>query len=71
MRDFIHIDDIVPGSIKISKKIKNGDAINLSTGIHTNFINLAKIALNFLGKKNINEDIKKLSESIVNDSSNQ
>ena len=53
MRDFIHIDDIVPGSIKISKKIKNGDAINLSTGIHTNFINLAKIALNFLGKKNI------------------
>jgi nucleoside-diphosphate-sugar epimerase len=53
MRDFIHIDDIIPGSIKISKKIKDGNAINLSTGSYTNFITLAKIALNLLGKKNI------------------
>jgi GDP-L-fucose synthase len=53
MRDFIHIDDIIPGSIKISKKIKDGRSINLSTGVYTNFIDLAKLTLNILGKKNV------------------
>lgn len=53
MRDFIHINDIVFGSLKIAKKIKNGTAINLSTGKYTNFITLAKIALKVLKKKNV------------------
>ena len=37
-RDFIHVSDCVEGSIKISKKIKNGTAINLSTGKFTDFV---------------------------------
>lgn len=53
MRDFVHISDIVRGSLIISKKIRNGKAINLSSGKYTNFINLAKLVLKTLGKKNI------------------
>ena len=53
MRDFIHIEDVIKGSLKISKKIKNGNAINLSTGVYTNFITLAKLSLNILGKKSV------------------
>ncbi len=53
MRDFIHIKDVVRGSILISKKIKNGKAVNLSSGKYLNFINLSKKIFNILGKKNI------------------
>lgn len=53
MRDFVHISDVVRNSFLLSKKIKNGNAINLSTSKFTSFIQLATIALNFLGKKNI------------------
>jgi len=49
MRDFIHIDDCVRGVITTMDKIDNGDAINLSTGIYTSFIEFAKIAANMLG----------------------
>jgi len=52
-RDFIHISDCIEGSIKISKKIKNGNAINLSSGKYTDFITLAKMILNSLGKKKV------------------
>ena len=52
-RDFIHVSDCVEGSIKISKKIKDGSAVNLSTGKFTNFITLAKIALEICGKTNV------------------
>ena len=52
-RDFIHIKDVVRGSLIISKKIKNGKAVNLSNGNFLNFISLAKLILNLLGKKNI------------------
>ncbi len=52
-RDFIHIKDVVRGSLIISKKIKNGKAVNLSNGKFLNFISLAKLILNMLGKKNI------------------
>ena len=53
MRDFIHINDVVKGSMIISKKIKNGSAVNLSTGKYLNFINLAKKILIKLGKNNV------------------
>lgn len=52
-RDFIHIKDVVRGSLLISKKIKNGKAINLSSGKFLNFINLSKLTLEMLDKKNI------------------
>ena len=49
MRDFIHIDDCVKGVISTMEKINNGDAINLSTGIYTSFIEFASIAANIVG----------------------
>ena len=49
MRDFIHIND-TKGSMIISKKIKNGSAVKLSTGKYLNFINLAK-KFNKVGQK--------------------
>ena len=52
-RDFIHISDVVKGSLIISKKIKNGKAVNLSNGKFLNFIDLAKLILKTIGKKNI------------------
>jgi len=54
MRDFIHIKDVVRGSLLIAKKIKNGKAVNLSSGKFLSFIKLSKKILNMLGKKNIN-----------------
>ena len=52
MRDFVHIKDIVKNSFLLSKKIKNGDAINLSTGKFTSFVELANLSLS-LWEKNI------------------
>ena len=54
MRDFIHIKDVVRGSLLISKKVKNGKAINLSSGRFLSFIKLLKKILKILGKKKIN-----------------
>ena len=53
MRDFIHIKDVIRGSLLIAKKVKNGKAVNLSSGKFLNFINLSKKILNILGKRNI------------------
>ena len=53
MRDFIHIKDVVRGSLLIAKKIKNGKAVNLSSGNFLSFINLSKKILNILEKKNV------------------
>ena len=53
MRDFIHIKDVVRGSLLIAKKIKNGKAVNLSSGKFLSFIKLSKKILNTLGKKNV------------------
>jgi GDP-L-fucose synthase len=53
MRDFIHISDVVRGSLMISKKIQNGRGVNLSSGKYVNFINLAKKVFYHLGKRNI------------------
>ena len=44
MRDFIHIDDCVRGVMHTMDSINNGDAINLSTGIYTSFIQFAGMA---------------------------
>jgi len=44
MRDFIHIEDCITGVLQTIDKIDNGDAINLSTGIYTSFIDFAELA---------------------------
>ena len=49
MRDFIHIDDCVRGVIATMDKIDDGDAINLSTGIFTSFIEFARLAAELVG----------------------
>ena len=53
MRDFIHIKDVIRGSLMIAKKVKNGKALNLSSGKFTSFIELSNKILNILKKKNI------------------
>lgn len=45
MRDFIHVDDCVDGVLTTLNKINDGDALNLSTGIGTSFIEFAKTGL--------------------------
>ena len=53
MRDFIHIKDVIRGSLLIARKIKNGKAVNLSSGKLLNFISLSKKIFKILGRKNI------------------
>lgn len=53
MRDFIHIKDVVRGSLIIAKKAKDGRAVNLSSGKFTSFINLSNKIFHILKKKNI------------------
>lgn len=50
-RDFIHIEDCVRGVITTMNLINNGEAINLSTGIYTDFITLIKKARKFVPKE--------------------
>ena len=49
MRDFIHIDDCVVGAVATMDKIDDGDAVNLSTGIYTSFIEFARKAAELCG----------------------
>jgi nucleoside-diphosphate-sugar epimerase len=49
MRDFIHIDDCVAGAVATMDKIDDGDAVNLSTGIYTSFIEFARMAAEIVG----------------------
>lgn len=49
LRDFIHIDDCVAGAIATMDQIDDGDAVNLSTGIYTSFIEFARIAAELCG----------------------
>lgn len=44
MRDFIHIDDCIRGIVCTMDQIDNGDAVNLSTGVLTSFIDFARMA---------------------------
>lgn len=55
-RDFIHISDCVRGVIDTMDNIDNGDAINLSTGIYTDFISFVEMGLN-LTNKNANIEV--------------
>lgn len=49
MRDFIHIDDCVQGVIATMDKINDGDALNLSTGALTSFVELVTAAAELCG----------------------
>jgi GDP-L-fucose synthase len=49
MRDFIHIEDCIDGILMTMDKVDNADAINLSTGIYTSFIEFAQMAAASLG----------------------
>jgi GDP-L-fucose synthase len=49
MRDFIHIDDCVRGVTLTMDKIDDGDAINLSTGVLTSFIEFARTSAELCG----------------------
>ena len=51
-RDFVHIEDCVTLILNHTKDINDGSAINISTGISTNFNSLAKMILDELGKTN-------------------
>jgi nucleoside-diphosphate-sugar epimerase len=44
MRDFIHIEDCIDGILTTMGRIDNAEAVNLSTGILTNFKEFARIA---------------------------
>lgn len=48
-RDFIHIEDCVRGVLSTMDLIHGGEALNLSTGILTNFIDFARIATSVVG----------------------
>jgi nucleoside-diphosphate-sugar epimerase len=49
MRDFIHIEDCVDGVLRTMDRIDDAEAINLSTGIFTSFIDFATIAAKIAG----------------------
>ena len=53
VRDFVHIEDCISLILNHSQNINDGSAINISTGIPTNFNQLAQQILNILDKKNI------------------
>jgi len=49
MRDFIHIEDCITGVLTTIDKVDNGDAVNLSTGKFTSFIEFARLAAELFG----------------------
>jgi GDP-L-fucose synthase len=49
MRDFIHIEDCITGILATVDKIDNAEALNLSTGVFTSFIDFARMAADLLG----------------------
>ena len=51
MRDFIHIEDCIRGILSTIDKIDNGQAINLSTGKYTSFLEFASLAADVVGYK--------------------
>ncbi len=48
-RDFIHIDDCIEGIYTTMDTINDGAALNLSTGVATNFLEFAEIATRLVG----------------------
>lgn len=59
MRDFIHIDDCVAGVVGTMDQIHDGNAVNLSTGIYTSFIEFARLAAALCG---YSPDVRGLSD---------
>lgn len=49
MRDFIHIEDCVDGTMATMEAIDDGRALNLSTGIYTSFKEVARLAAEAVG----------------------
>ena len=49
LRDFIYIEDCVEGVLNTMDMIDNGDALNLSTGQYTSFIDFAQTAARICG----------------------
>lgn len=49
MRDFIHVDDCVSAVLATMAQVEDGDAINLSTGVLTSFLEFAGLAADVLG----------------------
>lgn len=59
-RDFIHVDDCVEGVLTTFRKIDDGDALNLSTGKLTTFLEFATLATGLVGySPNIKGDTSK------------
>ena len=52
-RDFVYIEDCIDVICNYSQKIVDASAINISTGISTNFNELARMVLTILGKNNV------------------
>lgn len=52
-RDFVYIEDCIDIICNFSQKIVDASAINISTGISTNFNDLAAMVLKILGKNNL------------------
>jgi GDP-L-fucose synthase len=59
MRDFIHIDDCIDGILLTMDKIDDANALNLSTGIFTSFIEFARMAAESSGYR---PEVKGLSD---------
>ena len=59
MRDFIHIDDCVDGIMATVDQIDDANAVNLSTGLLTSFIEFAKLAAEIAGYR---PEVKGLSD---------
>jgi len=49
MRDFIHIEDCIDGVMTMMDKIDDGDAVNLSTGVLTSFVDFVRLAAELAG----------------------
>ena len=62
MHNFIHIEDCVDGIFTTMDKIDDGDAINLSTGILTSFIEFARTAAEIVGYR---PEVRGLSDKPV------
>lgn len=51
MRDFIHIEDCIACVLETMDKIRDGSALNISTGRLTSFIELAEMILTAMGRQ--------------------
>ncbi len=48
-RDFVHIDDCVDGLIQTCRKVEDGSAVNLGSGVLTSFVDLAYLMMKLEG----------------------